>query len=398
VQAREPDRAAAEVPLGPLRRYTEWSLGGMAAIAGALAVAELVVRDLSLAARLAAGVVLLYVGIELWRLLFAGMAGLDRRPPAVARTAAAGAAGLALWSALGPASEMAMIWALPFGMLASGAAIGVDRRTRSRLIGGACLLCGALGAVAGYVHEGGPEAVGLAIVGAVTVAACAWIILASIWIWDVTLRLDEARSTAAEVAVLRERLRFAGELHDVQGHHLQAIAIKAELARRLVGVDDDAARRHAADAQELARTALGETRALVHGYRRTDLATELENAVGILGAAGVQATVTGSPAEVPAELQPLFGSLIREAATNLLRHSEAERCTIAVAREGDEVLVRVADDGRAREAAGAPRDGSGIAGLRERFTAAGGRVDAAPRPERGFALSGRAPAGTGARS
>ena len=225
------------------------------------------------------------------------------------------------------------------------------------------------------------------------VAACAWIILASIWIWDVTLRLDEARSAAAELAVLRERLRFAGELHDVQGHHLEAIALKAELAGRLVGVDDEAARRHAADAQQLARTALGETRALVQGYRRTDLATELENAVGILRAAGVEATVTGSPREIPDELQPLFGTLIREAATNLLRHSEAERCTIAVEREGEEVLVRVSTTAARARRTASPGDGSGIAGLRDRFAAAGGRVEAAPRRERGFALSGRAPAG-----
>ena len=188
------------------------------------------------------------------------------------------------------------------------------------------------GRSAGFADEGARQAAGLAVVGGATVAACAWIILASIWIWDVTLRLDEARASAAELAILRERLRFAGELHDVQGHHLEAIALKAELAGRLVGTDDDEARRHAADAQRLARTALGETRALVHGYRRTDLATELENAVGILRAAGVEATVTGSPREVPEGLQPLFGTLVREAATNLLRHSEAERCTIAVER------------------------------------------------------------------
>ena len=393
MQVREAGSAAAEVPLGSLRRYTQWSLAAMAALPVLLPAVELVLRDLELSVKLATGIVLVAVGIEQWRLVLAGMAGLDRRRPGVVRAAAAAAAGLALWGAFASWSAASPVWALPFGMVASGAAIGIGERARRRLVGAACGLCAVVGAIAGLADEGARQAVGLAVVGGVMVAACAWIILASIWIWDMTLRLDQARSTAAELAVLRERLRFSGELHDVQGHHLEAIALKAELAGRLVGADDDAARRHAADAQQLARTALGETRALVQGYRRTDLATELENAVGILRAAGVTATVTGSPREIPADLQPLFGTLIREAATNLLRHSEAERCAIVVAREGEDVLVRVSDDGRPRARDGDPRDGSGIAGLRDRFAAAGGRVDAAPRRERGFALSGRAPAG-----
>ena len=301
MQVREAGSAAAEVPLGSLRRYTQWSLAAMAALPVLLPAVELVLRDLELSVKLATGIVLVAVGIEQWRLVLAGMAGLDRRRPGVVRAAAAAAAGLALWGAFASWSAASPVWALPFGMVASGAAIGIGERARRRLVGAACGLCAVVGAIAGLADEGARQAVGLAVVGGVMVAACAWIILASIWIWDMTLRLDQARSTAAELAVLRERLRFSGELHDVQGHHLEAIALKAELAGRLVGVDDDAARRHAADAQQLARTALGETRALVQGYRRTDLATELENAVGILRAAGVTATVTGSPREIPAD-------------------------------------------------------------------------------------------------
>jgi two-component system sensor histidine kinase DesK len=294
---------------------------------------------------------------------------------------AAAVAAFGLWIAFGPRDEAyTMLWALPFALLSAAYASGLDRRRRHAVLGAAALLVLGGGALHSRVT---------AIFGAVALFTADSIVL-QVWIWDVALRLDAARGAAAEVAVLRERLRFAGELHDVQGHHLQAIAIKAELARRLVGLDDEAARAHAADVQELARTALADTRAVVQGYRRSDLATELDNAVGILRAAGIEATVTGSPTAVPAALQPLFGSLIREAATNLLRHSEAERCTITVARNDGDVVVRIADDGRPRAAPG--DDGSGIAGLRERFAAAGGRVDAAPRRERGFALSGRAPA------
>jgi two-component system sensor histidine kinase DesK len=165
------------------------------------------------------------------------------------------------------------------------------------------------------------------------------------WIWDVTVRLDEARTTAGELAVLRERLRFSADLHDVQGHHLLAISLKAELTRRLIGTDDDAARGHAADVQELTLSALAETRALV-----------------------------------------------REGATNLLRHARAGRCTLSVQLEGDEVVLRVQDDGLQRERPDDGGDpGTGVLALRERFAAVGGRVEAAPRPGRGFALIGRAP-------
>ena len=215
--------------------------------------------------------------------------------------------------------------------------------------------------------------------------------IAQVWIWDVTLRLDQARANAAENAVLRERLRFAGDLHDIQGHQLQAIALKAQLAARLIG-----------------RRRRGRARARQRRPRRwrwrrwprrasssratgaSGLATELANAVGILRAAGVDAAVEGTPEAVPVALQPLFGSLVREGATNLLRHTRAERCEIAVRARGRR--GRGAGRRRRRGARGrADGDGSGVAGLRERFAAVGGRVEAAPLAAGGFVLSGRAP-------
>ena len=98
--------------------------------------------------------------------------------------------------------------------------------------------------------------------------------------------------------------------------------------RGLARSHDVGARRHANDAHALALEALGETRELVQGYRRVGLAVELANAVGILRAAGVEAAVEGVPEAVPAALQPLFGSLVREGATNLLRHTVAERVNL----------------------------------------------------------------------
>jgi two-component system sensor histidine kinase DesK len=125
-------------------------------------------------------------------------------------------------------------------------------------------------------------------------------------------------------------------------------------------------------------------------HRRFRLATELTRAVGILRAAGVDAEVEGTPESVPVALQPLFGSLVREGASNLLRHTRAGRCEIAVERDGDDVVVRVIDDGVARVVVPSG-DGTGVAGLRARFAAVGGRVDATPLAPRGFELCGRAP-------
>ncbi|PPK66692.1 two-component system sensor histidine kinase DesK [Actinokineospora auranticolor] len=198
--------------------------------------------------------------------------------------------------------------------------------------------------------------------------------LLQVWLWSVLCELDGARAVAAELAVAEERLRFAAELHDIQGHHLEAIALKGELAERLVGHDDDAARAQAAEVSELARTALRETRAVVHGYRRTSLSTEIGNAVDILRAAGISATVTGAATDVPPPLQPLFGALVREGTTNVLRHSAATECALAIRVADRRVRVDLRNDGARDDRAS--RDGSGLTGLRERFAAVGGTVRA----------------------
>ena len=365
-----------------MRRVTQWTLIAVAALTILLPASQFVTRDLSplALAGLVAG--LAVAGVVQWQLMLAGMAGFQGVTPSVRRVGAAAVAALALWGAAGAQDPAWWMWALPFASLVAGFAFTVPSRWRYVVVGGGMAASFAVG----FAASGNPYA-GLS--GLWWVFTYALFCVAQVWIWDVTLRLDEARTAEAEVAVLRERLRFAGDLHDIQGHQLQAIALKAQLAARLIGVDDELARRHAGDAHTLALEALGETRELVQGYRRVGLAVELSNAVGILKAAGVEAAVAGTPEAVPVALQPLFGSLVREGATNLLRHTVAERCEIAVEREGDEVVVRMADDGVARSRGDG--DGSGVAGLRERFAAVGGRVEAAPLAAGGFVLTGRAP-------
>ena len=105
----------------------------------------------------------------------------------------------------------------------------------------------------------------------------------------------------------------------------------------------------------------------------------------------MDAEVEGTPESVPVALQPLFGSLVREGATNLLRHTRAARCEIAVERDGDDVVVRVIDDGVARVVV-PDGDGTGVAGLRERFAAVGGQVEAtAARPARASSCAAARP-------
>ncbi|WP_307831998.1 sensor histidine kinase [Prauserella cavernicola] len=210
--------------------------------------------------------------------------------------------------------------------------------------------------------------------------------VAQLWLWDIVTEVDRARATAGELAVARERLRFAADLHDIQGHHLQAIMLKGELTERLIGRDDDAARAQAAELTELARTALTDTREVVHGYRSTDLGTELTNAVELLRAAGIRTTVSGSADTVPPPLRGLFGALVREGTTNILRHSQASTCELTFDVADGRARVRLGNDG----VSPAEVDpGSGIASLRERFATMGGEVSALSADGR-FELSGSA--------
>lgn len=218
---------------------------------------------------------------------------------------------------------------------------------------------------------------------------------ASSWAWTVVRRLDAARRTEADLARARERLRFASELHDVQGHTLQVLALKTELAQRLLDQDVDAARAQLADARSLAADALAQTREIARGYRHASLDEELENAVDVLEAAGTscELVLAGAPREA-ADREPL-GRFVREATTNLLRHApQASRARLELRREGPHWRIRMWNDGVAGEE---PGSGSGLAGLERAFRERGGEV-VAGREEGGFALTGVLPARVGAGS
>ena len=197
-------------------------------------------------------------------------------------------------------------------------------------------------------------------------------------------RLREAREELAQVAVSEERLRIARDLHDLLGHTLSLIALKSELATKLVESDPSRAQAEMADVQRVTRTALSEVRGAVHGYRQPDFAAALEGARDALSAAGIDCRVDSSLPELSAEVESVLAWAVREATTNVVRHSGARACTIALTTRADTVSLRVDDDG-VPAPTGSPA-GAGLAGLAERARRLHGTLEAGARPEGGFRL------------
>jgi two-component system, NarL family, sensor histidine kinase DesK len=190
--------------------------------------------------------------------------------------------------------------------------------------------------------------------------------------FDRNTQLMKARDEVAQLAVSAERERMARDMHDILGHSLTVITVKAELAGRLIDVDPVRAGAEIADLERLSREALADVRATIGGYREVTLARELANARSALTAAGITADLAGAVDEVPGERRELFGWAVREGVTNVVRHSGASRCEVHVSRDH----VEVVDDGRGLEPcpsddAADPTPGHGLAGLRERAQAAG---------------------------
>jgi two-component system, NarL family, sensor histidine kinase DesK len=179
--------------------------------------------------------------------------------------------------------------------------------------------------------------------------------------------LAAARADLARLAAENERTRIARDLHDLLGHSLTTITVKAGLARRLAERGDaERANQQIAEVEELARGALTDVRAAVSGYRDVNLAGELASAREVLRAAGILATWPATPDIVEPRLQELFGWVVREGITNVVRHSRAGHCAVALGP----TWIEVVDDGRG----GPTGAGNGLTGLRERVSAAGGTV------------------------
>jgi two-component system sensor histidine kinase DesK len=195
-------------------------------------------------------------------------------------------------------------------------------------------------------------------------------------------KLREAREELARLAVSEERSRIARDLHDLLGHTLSLIALKTELATKLLESDPKRAQTELREVQEVTRQALGEVREAVHGYGRRVVADELESARSALTAAGIDCRVEASTAQLPDEIESAIAWAVREATTNVVRHSGARACAIRLSTDGGHVALQVDDDGA--RTAGGSRNGAGLAGLAERARRLHGTLEAGGRAEGGF--------------
>ncbi len=199
-------------------------------------------------------------------------------------------------------------------------------------------------------------------------------------------QLRAAREELAGLAVAEERLRFARDLHDLLGHSLSLIALKSELAGRLVQTDGARAAAEIGDVERVARRALREVREAVAGYRQPTLAGELAGVRHLLTAAGIETRINDEAGPLPPEVDAVLAWTVREGATNVIRHSRARNCEIGVTRNEGEVSVEVIDDGRGAAAASSEATGSGLSGLAERVAESDGRMAAGPDDKGGFRL------------
>jgi two-component system, NarL family, sensor histidine kinase DesK len=287
-------------------------------------------------------------------------------------------------------------------LVAGAGAGGLARSPRAAVVGAGCCAAGGLGV--GLYHGvdyGGILELSLGPV------------LAAFFAYSATRRaelvgqLRETRAELARMAVADERLRIARDLHDLLGHSLSLITLKAELAGRVIGTDPDRAAQEIADLETVARRSLGEVRAAVTSYRQPTLAAELAEARQMLVAAGMDVVVRAPEStELAPEAEALLAWTVREGATNVVRHSGARKVTITVTAGAGEVTAEVADDGvgpawRSGPGSGPPgpgdddgEHGSGLTGLTERARNVGAEISAGEGDRgKGFRLLVRVPPG-----
>jgi two-component system, NarL family, sensor histidine kinase DesK len=279
-------------------------------------------------------------------------------------------------------------------LVIAGAAIGRSVRT-ARLAALGAALCTAVG-LGVYLAEGMLTSSNtLAFIAPPLAAAFGYSAARRV---DLVNKLRDTRAELARMAVADERLRIARDLHDLLGHSLSLITLKAELAGRLLDADPERAAREVADLERVARRSLGEVRAAVTSYRQPRLAAELAAARHMLAAAGMGCEVRAPESlELPPATDALLAWTVREGATNVVRHSGARSVTITISVTADEVSAEIADDGVGPGLDAEPRPGedhgSGLSGLTERARAAGAEISSGEGPGgKGFRLLVRVPA------
>ncbi|MQY08357.1 hypothetical protein ACRB68_64640 [Actinomadura sp. RB68] len=278
-------------------------------------------------------------------------------------------------------------WAAAYALLglAAGVVAGhLPRRTHGPEL--PMLLCvgGASAAVLASAWLGGASTGAMLGSGysALTAGAVSAIVIR---LFTVVAMLREAREELAEAAVEQERLRFSRDLHDLLGHTLSLMVVKAQAVRLIAERDPAVAAAQAADIETVGRQALTEVRQAVAGYRGRGAGAELDAARTALTDAGVQPVLDRAGGPLPDEADALLGWVVREGVTNVIRHSGARRCEITLRHDAGRAVLEICDDG-AGPAPGGPA-GNGLRGLAERLDAAGGTVRTGPAPGGGFLLT-----------
>ncbi|MEU1407967.1 histidine kinase [Streptomyces sp. NPDC005728] len=166
---------------------------------------------------------------------------------------------------------------------------------------------------------------------------------------DLVTELHRRREESAWVAVSQERIRFTQDLHDLFSYNLSAITLKTELANRLIGRDDAQARKELAESLQITRSALADVRRVVHGKRRLHLRDEVERGHHVLQAANIEVSTEGDFRHIEPRIGSVLAVVLREAVTNILRHSQASRCRIALGTcstgSGHQIELVVANNG-----------------------------------------------------
>ncbi|THF75702.1 sensor histidine kinase [Cohnella fermenti] len=200
-------------------------------------------------------------------------------------------------------------------------------------------------------------------------------------------QLEHANKRISELVVMEERQRIARDLHDTLGQKLSLIGLKSDLASKLTVADPLRAKKEMKDVQQTARVALKEVRELVTQMRGTRLEEELHHVRQILGAAQIEAAIDAPPAETGATLltENVLSMCLKEAVTNVVKHSGAERCEVLIERNSSGLTVTVRDDGVGLRGVSEPlARGNGIRGIKERLEFVNGSLQL--RSERGLTI------------
>jgi two-component system sensor histidine kinase DesK len=199
--------------------------------------------------------------------------------------------------------------------------------------------------------------------------------------------LRRSKEEIMRLATLAERERIGRDLHDLLGHTLSVVALKSELARKLIDHDLDAARSEIGEVERVARDALSQVRTAVSGIRNTALNAELLSATALLEAQGLRVKCETEHVRLPHDRETALALSLREAATNIGRHARATGVVIRVKQESSAIVVEVVDNGRG----GCIVPGNGLNGMRERLSSVGGSLTLVPNKEGGMLLRAAVP-------